>query len=30
MAPRYMPLDNWKQNAKTTYIHGLIHLGTKS
>ena len=30
IAPRYMPLDSWKQNARTTYIHGLIHLGTKS
>ena len=30
IAPRYMPLENWKQKASTTYIHGLIHLGTKS
>ena len=30
IAPRYMPLENWKQNAISTYIHGLIHRGTKS
>ena len=27
-APRYIPPENWKQNAVMTYIHGCSALGT--